>query len=231
MPAAGRWAQGLTAQCEHEKKTESCEKLYDSKNEGKNMENIVIELVSSLMPVTDELKKILEEVTVFKSFKKGDILLREGESADKYFIISKGCIRSYVNKDGEEKTLEFYTEGQIVVPINYDYQTQVPAIHYFDCIEDTVAAVSSPEYEKEMIQKFPLLESLAPIVNEMAGKMMSGYQSFILDFKTNSAKERYLKLTKERPDLIQRIPQYMLASYLGITPETLSRIRGRLSKK
>ena len=195
------------------------------------MNNIVTELVSSFMPIDDELKQILEKVVVVKSFKKGEILLREGELANKYFMISKGCIRSYAIKDGEEKTLDFYIEGQVAVPINYNSETPVASVHYFDCIENTVAAVSNPEYEKEMLQQFPQLATLVPAASEMTSKMMSDYQSSILDFKTTSAEERYLKLRKERPDLIQRIPQYMLASYLGITPETLSRIRRRLSKK
>jgi CRP-like cAMP-binding protein len=195
------------------------------------MSNIVTELVSSFMPITDELKQILEKVVVVKSFKKGEILLREGELADKYYMISKGCIRSYAVKDSEEKTLDFYTEGQIAVPINYNNETPVASIHYFDCIEDTIAAVSNTEYEKEILQQFPKLETLMPAASEMTSKMMSDYQSSILDFKTTSAEERYLKLRKERPDLIQRIPQYLLASYLGIKPESLSRIRRRMNKK
>ena len=65
----------------------------------------------------------------------------------------------------------------------------------------------------------------------LSDEMIANYQSSFTDFKITSSEERYLKLLKERPDLIQRVPQYQLASYLGIQPESLSRIRRRISKK
>jgi CRP-like cAMP-binding protein len=79
-----------------------------------------------------------------------------------------------------------------------------------------------------MFEKYPELESASRV---MAEAIIANYQSSLADFKTASAEERFLKLQKERPDLIQRVPQYQLASYLGIQPESLSRIRKRISKK
>ena len=76
------------------------------------MENEILKIISSHMDLSDELKKILEEVVVVKNYKKGTVILKEGQMANEKFIISKGCIRSYVIDDGEEKTLEFCTEGQ-----------------------------------------------------------------------------------------------------------------------
>ena len=181
------------------------------------------------MSLSDELIKILEEVVVIKSYKKGSVLLKEGQMANEKFIISKGCIRSYVIDDGEEKTLEFYTEGQAVIPTNYE--SRIPSIHFLDCIEDTVVFVNSPQLEKEMMLKFPQLESICSVMYKISDKMLSDNQSSCTSYRTISAKDRYLMLIKERPDLIQRVPQYQLASYLGVKPETLSRIRKKLSKE
>jgi hypothetical protein len=129
-------------------------------------------------------------------------------------------------KDGEEKIIEFYTEEQPVSPINYG--TKTPSEHYLECIEDTVACIGTPELENDMFRNFPQVESACRIVTE---SIIGSYQSSFADYKTTSAEERYLKLLKERPELIRRVPQYQLASYLGVKPESLSRIRRRLIKK
>ena len=97
-----------------------------------------------------------------------------------------------------------------------------------ECIEDTIVSSGTPEYEAEMFEKYPELESACRIMTE---EMATSYQSSFTDYKLFSAEERYLKLQKERPELIQRVPQYQLASYLGIQPESLSRIRKRITKK
>lgn len=190
------------------------------------MVNEFVEYLSKNTPLSAELINTIVEKTLIQSFKKGTILLREGDRVNTCYLILKGCIRSYVIKDGEEKTIEFYTEEQSVSPPNFG--KAIPSEIYLECIEDTVATLSTPELEAEMFGKFSELESTCRIMTE---EMMENYQSSITDFKTASAEERYLKLLKERPDLIQRVPQYQLASYLGIQPESLSRIRKRLHKK
>ena len=182
--------------------------------------------LSKHTPLSDELINIIVENTIIQNFKKGTILLQEGDRVNACYLILKGCIRSYILKDGEEKTIEFYTEEESVSPPNYG--KTIPSELYLECIEDTVATVSTPELEMEMFGKFPELESACRVMTE---EMISNYQSSFTDFKITSAEERYLKLLKERPDLIQRAPQYQLASYLGIQPESLSRIRKRLAKK
>ncbi len=161
-----------------------------------------------------------------QKYKKGTILLREGEKANECYLILKGCIRSYALKNGDEKTVEFFTEEQSVSPPNFGKST--PSEIYLECLEDTVAVISTPEQETEMFCKFPELESVCRIQTE---ELMANYQSSFTDYKMASAEDRYRKLLKERLDLIQRVPQYQLASYLGIKPESLSRIRKRISKK
>ena len=190
------------------------------------MDNEFVKFLSKNTSLPDELLNILVENTIIKNFKKGTLLLKEGDKEAECYLILKGCIRSYVIKDGEEKTIEFYTEEQFVSPPNFG--KSIPSELYLECIEDTVAVIGTPESEAEMFGKYSELESSARIMGE---ETMANYQSSFTDFKIASAEERYLKLQKERPDLIQRVPQYQLASYLGVQPESLSRIRKRITKK
>jgi CRP-like cAMP-binding protein len=190
------------------------------------MVNEFVKFLSKNLSLSDELIKVIVENIVVKNFKKGTLLLKEGDIANECFLILKGCIRSYMIKDGEEKTIEFYTEEQSVSPPTYG--KPIPSELYLECIEDTTATISTVEQEIEMMGKYPELEYLCRIATE---ELVANIQSSFAGYKTASAEERYLKLQKERPELIQRVPQYQLASYLGIQPESLSRIRKRITKK
>jgi len=186
------------------------------------MENEIIQYLSKYISVTDELKAALEESLFIRTYKKGTILLKEGSISNECYFILKGCIRSYYLKEGEEKTTEFYTEEQAITPIAYG--KKIPSEYYLECIEDTIAGVGTPELETEMYRKFPQLESMNHAIGEA---IMAKYQETFAEFKMNSPEERYANLLKTRPDLMQRAPQYQIASYLGIKPESLSRIRKR----
>ena len=190
------------------------------------MENELVKYLSKYTSLSAEIINVIVEKSDIRSYKKGTILLREGELSNECYLILKGCIRSYLIKDGEEKVIDFFTEEQPVSPINYG--NKLPSKHYLECIEDTVTCVGTPENENEMFHNYPQIESACRIVGE---SIIGSYQSSFADYRTTSAEERYLKLLKERPELIQRVPQYQLASYLGIKPESLSRIRRRLSNK
>ena len=190
------------------------------------MINEFTEYLKKHTSLSDELIAVVEKNIAIQNFKKGTILLHEGETVNTCYLILKGCIRSYIIKNGEEKTIEFYTEEQSVSLPNFG--KTIPSELYLECIEDTVAAVSSSEHEAEMFMQFPELESKCRVMTE---ELMTENQLSLMDYKTASAEERYQKLVKERPDLIQRVPQYQLASFLGIQPESLSRIRKRIAEK
>lgn len=189
------------------------------------MDNEVIKYLSKHISLSDGLIVIIKENIKIRTFKKGTILLKEGDFSNECYLIFKGCIRSYLLKDGEEKTTELYTEEQSVIPSCYGQK--IPSEYYLECIENTTVSIATPELENEAFLKFPQLESVCRVMVE---KMMAKFQESFADFKTASPEERYLRLLKNRPDLFQRVPQYQLASYLGIKPESLSRIRKRLVK-
>ena len=190
------------------------------------MENELIKHLSKYVEITKELEEAIVESAFIKNYRKGTILLKEGDFSNECYFIIKGCIRSYYLKDGEEKTTEFYTEEQVISPSFYG--KKIPSEYYLECIEETVASVGTPTLETEMYKKHPQLESLGRVISE---RIIANYQDSFADFRMASAEERYLNLLKNRPDLINRVPQYQIASYLGIKPESLSRIRKRIMNK
>ncbi len=107
------------------------------------------------------------------------------------------------------------------------YGKKTPSGYYHECLEETIAGVGTPELEMEMYQKFPQIESLNRALGDA---IMAKFQDTFAEFKMASPEERYLALLKNRPDLIERVPQHQIASYLGIKPESLSRIRKRIIK-
>lgn len=191
------------------------------------MENTLVEMMSNFIDLTnDEKKGILEDFPV-KTYTKGTNLLKEGQIAKDAFLVIKGCLRKYSIEDGEEKTSAFYTEFQSAV--NFDsISNSRPSKYYFTCTEDTTVAILNSEKESTLYKKFPRFAEVCRVEME---KMLGASQEEMSSFINSTPKERYLNVLKNRPDLIQRIPQYQLASYLGVKPETLSRIRKRISLK
>jgi CRP-like cAMP-binding protein len=173
-----------------------------------------------------EVKDIVENLTVGK-FKKGDLLLKAGEINSECYFVLKGCLRQYYLIDGEEKTTAFYTEEQGVVSVT-SYLEQTPANHYLICMEDSILIIGNMSGGLEMYEKFPKLETITRAIMEQDHAKTQESLAF---FITSTPEERYLNLLKTRPTLLQRVPQHQLASYLGITPESLSRIRKRVIEK
>lgn len=171
----------------------------------------------------DDIETAVELISII-TLKKGEHLLREGEVSAKSYSIVSGCVRQYYLVDGEEKTTFFYTEGQSIFSPNSTSE-RIPAKYYLSCVEYTTLAVITLENQKEMYSRFPVLESLSRLSLQ---EELNNYQEMLATYITTSPEERYLNLLKFRPELLNRVPQYQLASYLGVTPESLSRIRKRI---
>lgn len=180
-------------------------------------------LRSSGMLNEDEFE-VMRQMMTIKTFKKGTFLLKEGQVLSYVYHNLKGCVREYYLKDGEEKTISFYTEGDAVSSTR-SYVLQVPSKHYLECIEDTTLTVVSHKNDAEFKKRFP---RLAVICYTKTEEELGVYQDITAEYMVSTPEERYLKLVETRPDLLNRVPQYQLASYIGVTPESLSRIRNRL---
>lgn len=190
------------------------------------MQDILFDFISKYVSLTDDEKNAIFSLDIFRSVRKGTILLREGQkSKDSYFIL-KGCIRTYYCLDGEEKTTAFYTEMEALTP--HCVRSQSPSEYYISCVEDAILTVSNSDMEVEVNSKFPKFETLCKLLAE---ERLANQQIDFDAFKTSSPEQRYLNLLQKRPDLIQRVPQHQLASYLGIKPQSLSRLRARIIEK
>ena len=190
------------------------------------MEHLLFEFITKYIPLSEEEKETLISLDIFRTIKKGTILLKEGQHSLEGYFVLKGCLRTFYIIDGEERTTAFYTEMEGVTP--NCVLTKQASEYYISCTEDSIISVSNPDMEADIFEKFPKFETLCRMLSE---ELLSKNQTSLDEFKTSSPEQRYLNLTKTRPDLVQRVPQHQLASFLGITPQSLSRIRTRLLEK
>lgn len=189
------------------------------------MENILFDFISKYVSLSEEEKDAIMSLDIFRSVKKGTVLLKEGQTSKEGYFVLKGCIRTYYNIDGEEKTTAFYTEMEGLTP--HSVINKAPSEYYVGCVEDSIITMSTPDMEKEVFEKFPKFESLCRVLSE---ELLAKQQIHLDEFKTSSPEQRYQTLLQKRPDLIQRVPQHQLASFLGITPPSLSRMRARIAE-
>lgn len=190
------------------------------------MDNILFDFISKYVSLTEEEKNALLSLDLFHSVKKGTVLLKEGQKTKNSYFVLKGCIRSYYVIDTEEKTTAFYTEMEALTPPCV--LSKAPSDYYISCVEDSILTISNTDMEAEVNSKFPKFDSMCKLLSE---ELLAKQRIDFDEFKTSSPEQRYLNLLNKRPDLIQRVPQYQLASYLGIKPESLSRLRARITEK
>lgn len=190
------------------------------------MENILFDFISKYISITEEEKNALLELDLFHTLKKGTVLLQEGEKSQNSYFVLKGCIRTYYLIDGEEKTTAFYTEMDVLTP--HCVISKTPSDYYISCVEDSILLISNTDMGVEINSKFPKFDRMCKLLSE---ELLAKQQINFNEFKTSSPEQRYLNLLQKRPDLIQRIPQNQLASFLGIKPQSLSRLRARIFKK
>ncbi|HVN49377.1 MAG TPA: Crp/Fnr family transcriptional regulator [Bacteroidota bacterium] len=151
------------------------------------------------------------------------ILLNEGEIAHYIYFIKKGCIREWFNKDGKDITFQFFFEGQAVASIDSFLNSQ-PSIYTLESIEPSIIFSLRKN-------NFNQLQRLYPEIKEGFQELMfhrlRNYSRLFLSRIKDTPQERYEDLIMNHPEIIKRVPQHYIASYLGITPISLSRIRNR----
>lgn len=191
------------------------------------MEDKILEYITKYIALTEEEKVAILKDLPYRTFGKGEHILRQGQICYECYFTIEGLVRQYELVDGEERTTDFYTEGDAIVAFD-SAAKKIPCQFSWVCEEDTTLVIGRLDKTEEIYSRNPKLEKMSGLfISQEFGK----YQRLSASFITLSPEERYLQLLDSRPDLANRVPQYHLASYLGIKPETLSRIRKRLSRK
>ncbi len=173
-----------------------------------------------------------EEVTIFLSeftkvkIKKNEIFINAGEACNKVGLIENGIMMCIYNKNGNEIIEEFAFENSFITNY-YSYLTFKPSEKEIRCIDDTTIHVITRKSLEKLGSDYSFIRDMARQMNEMLFlRNHDRVKSLLLD----TPPERYLQVISQRKDLAHRIPQYLIASYLGVTPETISRIRNKISK-
>ena len=191
------------------------------------MIHLFVDYISRFIRLDAEEISAITSLVQTKRYGKGDVLLREGMVAHTSYFNLKGCVRQYYLIDGEEKTTFFYTENQFITSMR-SFTTRKPSSHYLACLEDCVLVLIPYKVETELLGRYPKLEVFTRTVLEQE---IANYEEMLSSYIISNPEQRYLNLLKTNPDLLQRVPLHQLASYIGVKPESLSRIRNRISKR
>lgn len=172
-------------------------------------------------------KEGLEEfVTTFvtKSYKKGEIILKSGNTENELRFLDQGIIREYYATNDKEKNINFYTQSGFVTDFS-SFTHSTATRKYQECLTDVDLRVLSKEIFSTFTNQYNCGKLFVETIFQriVVNKETEEFNHFV-----NTAEELYLDIMKNKPDWLLQIPQYHIASYLGITPETLSRIRKRM---
>jgi len=151
------------------------------------------------------------------------VLLREGEISKTMFFIVKGCLRTWVNHDGKEVTTQFFFEGDSVSSME-SFRTNQPSLYSIETIEPSVLQAISQQDFRQVVEKS---DRLKKDFEEHLFRRLFQTQQLALSYLKNNPRQRYDELIQKFPHIVQRVPQHYIASYLGITAVSLSRIRNR----
>ena len=185
----------------------------------------LIQVIEQLINLTPAEKKLVQDLFKEKKYKKGDFFLAEGETCKHVGFITKGIVRYYINDEGEEKTYGFSKENDFVS--NYEsFVPQTPSQQIIQALEDSVLLVISRNDLQQFYAHIKEGERFGRLVIEQVFIQTLKERN---SFYTDSPEFRYEKFIQQHPDLQQRLSQYYIASYVGVKPQSLSRIRKRLS--
>lgn len=168
----------------------------------------------------------LKSVVQFRKLRRRQYLVQAGDVCKYETFVAKGCLRAYyVDDDGNDHILQFAPEEWWISDL-HSFLTQTPALLNVDALEDSELYLFDKESLEKLYQTVPKFERYFRIMLQNA---FIAHQQRILQNISQTADERYLLFRQKFPSLEQRVPQHQIASYLGITPEFLSKIRKKLA--
>lgn len=181
----------------------------------------LLSYISTLIPISKELEKEILSVSKTISVPKNTILIKEGERCKNLFFMNKGLMRGFYHDEGKEITHWFAKEEEFATSF-YSFITNEPSPEIIETIEDCELTRITHEDLQNLYKDFPETERIGRIITET---YYIDLEERFLNNQFKSAKERYQNLLEKNPSLIQRASLGQIATYLGITQETLSRVR------
>ena len=177
-----------------------------------------------LYPFSDEQWQVLEQKHTLRFFKKGEYLIKDGRICEAVSFICQGIFISYFKADTKKRVRGFFTEGNYISDYR-SFLTQQPATTIVQAAEDCEVLQIS---HKQLEECYRLDKAYEKWGRKMAEQSYVTMFDRIQSLTLLTFKERYLQLQQQNQAILQRVPQYIIASYLGITPEALSRLRKKM---
>lgn len=185
----------------------------------------LVNYISNYISLTEAEVTTLQSKLLFRKYLKGQYIVQQGDICKYSGFVVSGCTKTfYVDKEGQEHIVMFSIEDWWVSDMG-SFITQTPADFNVQCLENTELIMFSHNTIEELYKEIPKLERF---FRQILEKALAASQKRIVRSFSLSAKEQYLYFRNQYPQIEQRIPQYMIASYLGITKEFLSKIKSQL---
>jgi CRP-like cAMP-binding protein len=180
------------------------------------------------MSLTEEERELSKAFFIPKKLRKKQYLLQEDDVCKYIAFVEKGMLRCYsVDEKGADHIVQFAFEGWWISD-QYSFITGEPSPYNIDALEDCELLLLTKSAEEQLLQKIPKFERFFRILLQ---NNLINLQRRLVSSLSHTAEQKYQELVQSCPTIPQRVPQHMMASYLGITPETLSRIRKQLAGK
>ena len=170
--------------------------------------------------------ELIKPLLKSQKISKGEFVFYEGDFCESVYFTLQGCLRSFVLKNGKEYTLFFHTENQTLGDYE-SFQKFTPACFSCQAIENSEILI----FNHQALKFFENTDQGQKLLRFIAEDLAFFLRDKLLSLFLDTPEQRYLKLLKTEPNLLQRIPQYYLASYLGIEPESLSRLKRRVDQQ
>ncbi|MFM9839631.1 MAG: Crp/Fnr family transcriptional regulator [Cyclobacteriaceae bacterium] len=187
----------------------------------------ILQSIKSIVPLSKVEEDAFAKILEVKQFKKKDFLLREGLFCERISFINSGCMRLFYNVEAVENTVQFFFAGSWYTDYS-SFLTGRPSIENMQALEPSEVVQLKKTDLYKLYDQYPVFDRVGRVMAENAFLSISKLNQMLAN---EEPEQRYLNLLKQRPELVEKIPQHYIASYLGIQPESLSRIRKRITDK